>query len=666
MTSLDFIRREWLLALMTLPLLYWLLSRFAALREERLRRLGRSGSSSKLLLYGPLLCFACGLLALSRPYLGYEDVKVPRSGRDIMLVVDVSLSMAAKDSNPSRMEFAKRKVRDIIDYVSKTSGGDRLGIILFAGESYLYCPLTADYSVLRTFTSSISVGLVSSGGSAITQALVTAANSFTSTKATHPAVILISDGEDNELVVQRSLDILKGYKLKLWALGIGSLEGKPIELRDGILLKDSKSQIVISKLNEAGLQQLADGSGGIYRRATVDDSDIAAIFADISKKISVATGSTEQDQVRVYNEFGPLLLWIPLALLCLVALAARRELLFALLLSVALTARSAIAQEPTTTETATPEAISAYEAQAAYERGDFNLAKKGFAQLYRANPDDLKALQALASSEFRLEQFKEASAHFSELLSRSESGRDRFNALYNKGTADIRAQQYDQAVDALEKALTIKPKDEAAEHNLELARTLKQQKEQEQQKKQKQEQNKDNQKKEDSEQDKKSEQQQQQQQENQQNQENKGQQQDQQPGQEQKNDPSDKGDAQSNEEEKPEGQQQTGDPRDSNESPEGREQDASSTPTPGPSEQSGEEPTPSPEKGANTAQSQPEQPGDSDSREEQPGGAQQPAQYDPKALKQREAQTWLESLDDSPVLLRRQVGNKRSNQQQSW
>src|SRR5690606_34340348 len=138
---------------------------------------------------------------------------------------------------------------------------------------------------------------------------------------------LISDGEDDEMVVARAVDVLKGFGLKLWALGIGTPEGKPIELQGGRLLKNSKQEIVISKLREDTLTALTSGSGGSYARSGVGDEDLEAILADMRSALPRAGSTSTDTEIRIYNEIGPFILWVPLLLLVVLAFMGRQRVI---------------------------------------------------------------------------------------------------------------------------------------------------------------------------------------------------------------------------------------------------------------------------------------------------------------------------------------------------
>ncbi len=627
--ELPFLSPVFLLALLAAPFVAVGLHLALRARSNRLQLLGARLDSSRLPIYAPMVVLFCLVIACARPYWGYQEIKLPKLGKDIIAVVDVSYSMLASDVSPSRIEFAKRKLHDLIDLLQRHADGDRLGIVLFAGESYLFCPLTEDYAVLRTFANSIQVGLIASGGSAITQALVTAAKSFQATDAQLPAVLLLSDGEDNDLVIARSLDILRGFKLSLWALGIGTREGKPLTLPGGRLLRDAKGSIVVSKLDESLLQKLAEQSGGSYSRATLDERDLELVLAQFHSTIKTAGPPTASGTLRVFNEFGSCLLWIPLAMLTLLLYQGRSRVMLSLSLALPFAASAAHAQTDASRSSSQP--MGAYDAQQAYEDGRYDEAASAFAEILKTDPSNTKALQALAHAEFRQGRIDSAIKHFSELVEQSQSGRDKFYNLYDLGTAEIAAKRYKDAVSHLEQALQIKPGDEAATHNRDVAKQLLEHL----------------------------------------------------PPPSPSPNGSPKPEEEHNEKKEPQntpeaspsaGPSPTGQPNESHgqdptPQPENTAQSSTPSTTPSQGEQREGEATDSGDESTPTPRQDPSETGNvtTPSAQSTPSrGAAAGEKHDSRSMEQREAQAWLESLDDSPVLLRRQVGNKRSPQQQSW
>jgi Ca-activated chloride channel homolog len=186
-----------------------------------------------------------------------------RQGVDVMLVLDVSKSMLAEDIKPSRLERAKQLLTRLFDKLPN----DRLGIVLFAGRSYLQMPLTIDHSAAKMYIHDASPDAVPTQGTVIADALRMANTSFNSKEKKYKSIVLISDGEDHDPDALKVAKELASDGVMINTVGIGSPDGSPIiDPVTKELKKDENGQTVISKLNEAELQQLSDASNGIYIR----------------------------------------------------------------------------------------------------------------------------------------------------------------------------------------------------------------------------------------------------------------------------------------------------------------------------------------------------------------------------------------------------------------
>ena len=464
MNEAGFIHPSLLWGLVLIPAIAYFVLRSERTRSERCRMFGLPPAGS--LLKPACICAlsALMLIAAARPYLGYTDLRIAAASRDFLLLVDVSRSMFARDVPPSRMEFVRHKLDDLITFVENAASGDRLGIVLFADQAYLFCPLTADYGVLRIFAQSASPDLITAQGTNFEDAINTAIESFNSVKAAAPLVILLSDGEDKYADAAGLAEKLKKAGVTLYALGVGSREGAPIDLGKDGLLKTKSDYTVISHLDEATLRAIAESSGGMYQRAAFDDSDLRTIF---SPKLlpSLSPGAQKQRSVRSYHEIGPFLIWTVILFIFLVLLSGKPALLFCLAFFLAGYCRCAHAQDA-----ANAEAPSLYDAYSDYQAGRYAEALKGFQYHYDKGNRDPRVLQGLAGSHFRNGNYAHAEKIFDQLADQAVRGRDKYRALYNRGNAELAQDRYEDAVKSYEQALKIKPEDEPAKFNMALAR----------------------------------------------------------------------------------------------------------------------------------------------------------------------------------------------------
>ncbi|MFH0952766.1 MAG: VWA domain-containing protein [Verrucomicrobiota bacterium] len=217
-------------------------------------------------------------VSLARPQWGFHWQEVKRRGLDILVVLDTSRSMLAQDIKPNRIQQAKWGIRDLIQKLK----GDRIGLVTFAGSSFLECPLTVDYAAFLMTLDDVYVGIIPRGGTAIAQALRTAMNSFAKEQGeADRAVVLITDGEDHEGNPLELLDELKKKNIRVYAVGVGTLEGELVpsegEAQTGFM-KDREGKVVKSALQEGVMERLAVATGGAYVRSAPGDFGLDRIF----------------------------------------------------------------------------------------------------------------------------------------------------------------------------------------------------------------------------------------------------------------------------------------------------------------------------------------------------------------------------------------------------
>jgi Ca-activated chloride channel homolog len=296
-------------------LLYWLLlavplawALFALLRRRR-RALAQLVDPSMLGVLAPnwnparararlwlrLAALALLLAALARPQWGFRWEDVRRQGLDLLVVFDTSRSMTASDMAPSRLQQAKWGVRDLV----RNLRGDRIGLVPFAGSSILMCPLTIDYAAFMMSLDDLYAGIVPRGGTSIEQALRTALDSFPDDGAADRVVLLITDGEDHEGDPLALLPELKQKNVRVYTIGIGTLEGELVPGPDGYF-KDRQGQVVKSALREDALQQLALATGGTYARSAVGDTGLERVFRESIDGLKRAEQETRT--AKIYEE----------------------------------------------------------------------------------------------------------------------------------------------------------------------------------------------------------------------------------------------------------------------------------------------------------------------------------------------------------------------------
>lgn len=265
-----------------------------------------------------LTAFAFMVIGIMDPQVGSKLEKVKREGIDLMLVLDVSNSMLAEDIKPNRLERSKMAISNLVDKLE----GDRIGIIVFAGNAYKQLPLTTDYSAARLFLSAVDTKIVPTQGTAIGEAIEMATTSFGESEH-NKAIIIITDGENHEDDAVGAASAASELGIKVFTIGMGLPEGTPIPLYDNYgnqsgYKKDREGQTVITKLNEDMLRQIAAAGQGAYARANNASTGLRKIFEDISeiekKEIETKQFTAYEDRFQYYLGAALLLLLIELLL----------------------------------------------------------------------------------------------------------------------------------------------------------------------------------------------------------------------------------------------------------------------------------------------------------------------------------------------------------------
>lgn len=283
------------------------LDRFAA--GEALRELMPDVSQGRVRLKSALFITAVVLvvLAAARPQFGSKLREQKSEGIEMMLVVDVSNSMLAEDFTPSRLD----RTRYAIDKLFASLHQDRVGMVVFAGEAKVQLPITTDYRMARSFARKLSPSLVSVQGTDLGQALSLATLSFSNAKDKSRAIILITDGEAHDADAVEAARRAAEQGIRIFCIGIGTPKGAPIKI-GGEFIRDEKGDMVVSRLNEKMLQEIADIADGGYVRAT----NQAFGLDEIVDKINEMERSEQSTlQFAEYNEQFAGLLWAAFVLL---------------------------------------------------------------------------------------------------------------------------------------------------------------------------------------------------------------------------------------------------------------------------------------------------------------------------------------------------------------
>lgn len=299
----------WLLWLIPLLILLWIVAE--RLTRRRLSQFGEIATVRELMPDASsgrrklkLMLFCCALLllgfALARPQFGSKLREVKSQGIEMMLVVDVSNSMLAEDFQPNRLERTKYAIDKLFDGLEQ----DRVGMIVFAGDAIVQLPITSDYRMAKAFAKKISPTSVSTQGTDIGQALSLATISFsekgkTDNESSHDRVIiLITDGEGHDSEAIEAAERAKEQGIRIFTIGIGTPEGAPIQIGREFI-KDENGEMVVSKLGEQLLEQIAEITDGAYIRSSNQSLGLDEIIQTIN---NLDKGELATLRFEEYNE----------------------------------------------------------------------------------------------------------------------------------------------------------------------------------------------------------------------------------------------------------------------------------------------------------------------------------------------------------------------------
>ncbi len=269
----------------------------------------------KLTLY--LLALTATIFAAARPQFGAKLREHKSTGVEMMLAIDVSNSMLAEDFAPNRLD----RTRYAIDKLFASMNQDRVGMVVFAGESKVQLPITSDYRMARSFAKRLSPELVQVQGTEIGQAITLATLSFSKNRDAGRVIILITDGETHDNTALDAAKRAAEQGIRIYAVGIGTPDGAPVKVA-GQWLKDEKDEMVVSRLNEELLQQITAATGGGYIRATNSTFGLDEIVNEINK---LERGELTTLSFEEYNEQFQWILAVAAVLLVLESLILSRR-----------------------------------------------------------------------------------------------------------------------------------------------------------------------------------------------------------------------------------------------------------------------------------------------------------------------------------------------------
>ena len=469
----------YLLLILLIPLMfiaYWLMRR---IRRKRLARFGdpelvarltpevpRRKGWAKLTLLSIALFFFC--IGMARPQIGATLKERQIKGAEIMVVLDVSNSMLAEDYSPNRLERAKLAISKLVDELQ----GDRIGLIIFAGESFVQLPITSDYVSAKIFLNSITTESVPVQGTALGEAIRTAIRGFTSESEHSRAIILITDGENHEDDPVAAARDAVDMGARVFCIGVGSPEGKPIPM-DGGLLKDKDGNIVVTRLDEQTLRDIASAGQGLYVRAGNTEFGLNPVIDEIR------TLQDKEFQSVVFEEFDEQYMYffaIALVFLLLEFFMSdtrnRRSLFDRSGRTLAVLAALLVLSPAVLSAQSDRSEVRAGNRD--FKKGLYREAEIDYKRALIADSASVTAKYNLGNALYKAESYNEAELYFKDLgdtlknLSPSRAS----DYFHNSGNLALKQKKYQEAVEAFKESLRLEPDNFETKSNLAYAQKM--------------------------------------------------------------------------------------------------------------------------------------------------------------------------------------------------
>ena len=231
-----------------------------------------------------LLALGLMVFALARPQWGSEVREIQQEGLQVMVALDVSQSMLAEDIKPSRLDRAKLEIADLMQRLD----GDEIGLVLFSGASFVQVPLTSDYQSALNYMDSAGPNSISRPGTVIGDAIRTAASAFDPELTSQKVLVVMTDGEDKETDPLTAAQEVADEGVLIYTIGFGTPDGEPIpevnQFGETVAYKtDAQGNVILSSLDEASLQTIAQTGGGEYYRATAGGQELDSLLSQIDQ-----------------------------------------------------------------------------------------------------------------------------------------------------------------------------------------------------------------------------------------------------------------------------------------------------------------------------------------------------------------------------------------------
>ena len=426
--------------------------------------------------------FGFAIVALAEPQLGYKWEKTTQKGVDIMIALDCSKSMLAQDINPNRLERAKREIIDLLHMMRS----DRAGLVAFSGRAILQCPLTLDHEAFNVFLKVLEPGFLPVGGTNLAAAIKTCYDGFEKESDIEKAIIVITDGETTSGNVEAAAKEMAKQGIKIFSIGVGDLQGAPIPDENGGFKKDGSGNIILSKVDEEGLEKLAAMTGGTYVRSVAGDMDLDLIYKDkilgTMERKTLTSGKKKVWENRYQWFLFPCLVLLLIEFM----LSSKKKLngwfmfVFACGISFFVFQNGPVYAK--TVSSSVKQGIQAFNEK------NYEQAKKHFIDAQLENPGNATLYYNIGAAAYMNKEYEQAQKNFIQ-AAKLEDIKLRHDVQYNLANTDYRMGKLEDAIKGYENILKEFPEDKEAKENLAF---VKQKKQEQQQEKSKSDKDKDN------------------------------------------------------------------------------------------------------------------------------------------------------------------------------
>jgi Ca-activated chloride channel family protein len=421
---------------------------------------------TKLCLFFMSIVFL--ILAIANPQIGMKGEKIKGQGLDIMLLLDVSNSMLAEDIQPNRISRSKFFITKFLDQLKH----DRVGLVLFAGSSYLQVPLTIDFTSIKLSMPIIDPANFPSQGTNIGEAVTMAGNTLGLAESKSKAIVIITDGEDHDQEASAAIETARKNGIKVFAIGVGEEKGAPIPVGNGEYKKDENGNIVMTSFNRSVLENLASiGNGSFYHLGQQGD-----IVEDVVAELNKLEGKDFEDFDM--SNFNSYFYWFALAALLLLFvefmlpsldykqfLKNISSLVFLIFFPLSATAQTKeIEAQNKKSRTLIRNGNSSY------QNNNFDKAELNYRKALVIDPKSKSANYNLGNTLYSQQKFQESQEYYEKSIDKNDDKLSRARAYHNMGNACFKSNQLEQAILAYENALKLNPSDMETKYNLAMAK----------------------------------------------------------------------------------------------------------------------------------------------------------------------------------------------------